>query len=118
MDRIGDNLTGPFIVEGEGKNKRGVPKGARDWIREKDWGECIYEGLAPDPCKGPPQTDHVLIAWSKLERHDILNLATACQHHNCSKNNLTPEEFLGPMEAIVLRERLMSANIRRGVRKV
>lgn len=112
-----DNFVGPFEVGGTGRKGRGVPRETRDWIREKDWDGCIYEGLATDPCDGPLQTDHVLAAWSKLKRHDILNLATACRHHNCSKSNLTPEEFLGPEKALALRARLMFANTRRGIRK-
>jgi len=111
-----DNFVGPFEVKGIGKERRGIPKETRDRIQGKDWNKCIYEGLASDACDGPLQTDHVLIAWSKLKRHDILNLATACRHHNCSKSDLTPEEFLGAEKAIVLRARLMFANTRRGVR--
>ena len=109
--------SGPFVVKGTGKDGRGIPEETRHWIRRKDWGSCIYEGLAPDPCRGPLQTDHVLVAWSKLKRHDLLNLAVACEHHNCSKRDLTPEEFLGPELAVALRSRLMFANMRRGVQE-
>lgn len=115
MNNPNRDFIGPFIVEGEGKAGRGIAKKNRDWIRGKDWGRCIYEGLAPDSCEGPLETDHVLIAWSKVKRHDILNLATACRHQNAFKRDLSPEEFLGDMKAIALRSRLMSANIRRGI---